>query len=152
MRVIKKCHKLKMFFICGQWLKVHSSLNYFEWKSWDSNLQCNLFPVVGSCKTKKQFFRTIYLLRLALFSPFHSLDCSAALKWVRENCFLLESFWFDVPLKWFEKKNPSFINLLGCPASVLLITGEVCVYDNYTCWGLRPQWLWVGFGARTKIS
>ena len=32
------------------------------------------------------------------------------------------------------------------------ITGEVCVYDNYTYWGLRPQWLWVGFGARTKIS
>ena len=30
------------------------------------------------------------------------------------------------------------------------ITGEVCVYDNYTYWGLRTQWLWVGFRARTK--
>jgi hypothetical protein len=33
----------------------------------------------------------------------------------------------------------------------LRITGEVCVYENYTYWGLR-LYIWVGFGARTKIS
>ena len=72
------------------------------------------------------------------------------------NCFVDSSNLIDCKIRLIEGSTFTSYQLLGsaCFAGLprrLRITGEVCVYDNYTYWGLRPQWLWVGFGARTKI-